>query len=72
MRRVTRCILLALVTLAGLAPAVARAGIQPAQNTSPASAMKNYLKHQKRERKKFAKSQRKAQNRLRKLHQQGR
>jgi uncharacterized membrane protein len=63
---------LVLVTLAGFAPPVARAGTTFVQNTSPASAMKDYLKHQKSERKKLRKSQKKAENRFRKLHQQGR
>jgi uncharacterized membrane protein len=63
---------LVLVILVGFAPAVARAGTTFVQNTSPARAMKDYLKHQKRERNKFRKSQRKAGNRFRKVHQQGR
>jgi uncharacterized membrane protein len=71
-RRVTPWILLVLVTLAGFAPAVARAGTTFVQNTSPANAMKDYLKHQKSERKKIRKSQKKAENHFKKVHQQGR
>jgi hypothetical protein len=71
-RRVSPWILLVLVTLASVAPRVARAGTPSPQNTSQASAMKNYLKHQKNGQKKFRKGQKKAENRLRKLHHEGR
>jgi uncharacterized membrane protein len=70
-RRVTPWILLVLVTLVNFAPAVARAGTTFVQNTSPASAMKDYLKHQKSERRKLRKSQKKAENHFKKVHQQG-
>ena len=70
-KRAAACFLLILVTVAGAVPVVARAGAPYAQNTSQASAMKNYLKHQKNERKKLQKAQKKAENRLRKIHQGG-
>jgi hypothetical protein len=67
-KRAAACVLLSLVTLAGFSPAAARASTPFAQNTSQASVMKHYLKHQKSARKKLRKSRKKAENRWRKIH----
>ena len=61
-------VLLACPGPGGAAAALVHAGNPMVQNTSQASVMRDYLRNQKKQQRRFRQAQKQAENRLRKMH----